>query len=252
MMRVLETAACLFKHGHYEQALETVDESLASFPDSGRLWELRGLILRAIGNLPLACDSLEHAAVLIPLSLSGQLTLADCFSRLGQRGLALLVAQHLLALGQLDWSLSLHLAHVFDRCDQPGVSVEICRLVCKQNPAAHQAFFDLGYFLGRARRPAEQIEAAARHAIRLAPNHANYRVGLSVFLWQQDRSSEALEQVAPLTHEQIGAIRCACCLQKLANIYSYGLAFGQSQACIDRINELEATRPHAQDGGCCS
>src|SRR6202008_164145 len=149
------------------EALEAIDESLAAAPDEGRLWELRGLILRARGDLAQACDSLEHASLLGPLSSSGQLTLADCCARLGQRGLALLVGQHLLARGRLDASLLLYLAHIFDRCEQPSVSVEICRLACLRAPGFHQACFDLGYFLGRDGQPADQIEAAARRAIEL-------------------------------------------------------------------------------------
>ncbi len=239
-MRVLETASSLFKRGFHEEALEVIDEQLGHSPDEGRLWELRGLILRAMGKLALACDSLEHASLLIPLSASGQLTLADCCSRLDQRDLALLVGQHLLARGQLDPSLLLHLAHIFDRCGQPSVSVEICRLACRRDPGFHQAAFDTGYFLGRNGQPAEEIEAAAREAIRIAPHHVNYRVALAVFLWQHERGDEALAEVEFLTLEQLGKLSCACCLGKLVSIYEHGAAEEQCRACAERIGLLEA------------
>jgi len=248
-MKALETAAALFKRGFHEEALEAIDEALNATPDEGRQWELRGLILRALGDLPQACDSLEHASLLVPLSTSGQLTLADCCSRIGQRGLALLVGQHLLARGQLDSSLLLYLAHIFDRCDQPGVSVEICRLVCTRSPGFHHSFFDLGYFLGRDGQSPDLIEAAARRAIQLAPEHVKYRVGLAVFLWQHQRPREAFKEVAALTLQQLAALQCSCCLTRLESIYRQGVALEQSLACARRLNALQAGQNPAFEGG---
>jgi hypothetical protein len=144
--------------------------------------------------------------------------------------------------------LLLHLAHIFDRCGQPSVSVEICRLACRREPGFHQAAFDTGYFLGRCGRAAEEIEASAREAIRLAPRHVNYRVALAVFLWQHKRADDALAEVTSLTVEQLRELTCACCLGKLVRIYEYGAALEQSRACAERMEWLEAEQAEFEGG----
>lgn len=242
-MESFETAAALYRRGYFEESLES---AIQNFPECGRSWELRGLVQRSLGEVALACDSLEHASLIVPLSISGQLTLADCFSRLGKNSLALLIAQHLLARGNLDASLLLVLAHIFNRCNQPGTSVEVCRLACRKDPSADQAYFDLGHFLGRAGRPVADVIAAARQAIRLAPTKLTYRVGLASLLWVEKESREAYEQIAKLTGAQIASLSCACCLKKLVNIYWHAEAFAQSQACVDRLLDESLSREACQ------
>lgn len=236
-METFETAAALYRRGYFEESLESLDSAIQLSPECGRSWELKGLVQRSIGEIALACDSLEHASLLVPLSVSGQLTLADCFSRLGKNSLALLIAQHLLARGKLDASLLLVLAHIFNRCNQPGTSVEVCRLASRKDPTADQTYFDLGHFLGRAGRPVSEIIAVAKQAIRLAPQKLTYRVGLASLLWCENQPDEAYEQVAALTSEQIMSLSCGCCLKKLVNIYWHAQAFAQSQACVDRLSD---------------
>ncbi|WP_425617321.1 tetratricopeptide repeat protein [Anatilimnocola sp. NA78] len=239
MLRTLESAAALYKRGFHEEALDTIENSLAIAPDDGRLWELRGLVLRATGNIPLACDSLEHASLLVPLSSGGQVTLADCLARTGHGSVAVCIAEHILSLANVDWSLLLYLAQVCDNCGRPDLSIAICREVNWQAPDCHQAFYDLGYYLGRHKQPLAEIEAAARQAIALAPSIANYRVGLASLLWQQERRETAFREADVLSLAELHSLKCECCLRRLVKIFWQAHAFAKSSACVERLAQLQ-------------
>lgn len=249
-MRTLESAVALFRRGNYEEALQVLESSLAVDPDSGRLWELRGLILRAQGNIPLACDSLEHASLLRPLSASGQVTLADCLTRTGHASVAICIAEHILRQPTFDWSLLVYLAQVCDHAQRPDLSITLCEWVNRIAPQCHQAHYDRGYYLGRMRRPLPQIESAARQAIELAPDVANYRVGLASLLWQQGDHEQAFHEAIRLSVEQLHELKCECCLRRLVKIFWSASAFARCQACVDRLDEL-AGGSHSADPRCC-
>ncbi|QDU26812.1 hypothetical protein ETAA8_18950 [Anatilimnocola aggregata] len=246
MTRTLESAAALYRRGFHEEALDAIENSLASSPDDGRLWELRGLVLRATGNIPLACDSLEHASLLVPLSSGGQVTLADCLARTGHGNVAICIAEHIISLANVDWSLLLYLAQVCDQCGRTDLSSELCREVNWRVPTCHQAYYDLGYYLGRERRPLPEIEAAARQAIELAPQVANYRVGLASLLWQQGDAPAAFGEANVLTETELKQLTCECCLRRLVKIYWNASAFAKSSACVERLAELEQSSRQAR------
>jgi len=239
MMRTLESAAALYKRGFHEEALDTIENSLAISPDDGRLWELRGLVLRTTGNIALACDSLEHASLLVPLSSGGQVTLADCLARTGHGSVAICIAEHLLSVANVDWSLLLYLAQVCDNCGRSDLSIEICQEVNRRAPQCHQAFYDLGYYLGRQSRPLAEIEAAARQAIALAPHVANYRVGLASLLWQQGDRRAAFREADVLPIAELNGLKCECCLRRLIKVFWQAHSFAKSSACVERLQELQ-------------
>jgi tetratricopeptide (TPR) repeat protein len=249
-MRTLESAAALYKRGFYDEALDTIECSLASEPHNGRLWELRGLILRALGDIPLATDSLEHASLLAPLSASGQVTLADCLARTGHNSVAICIAEHVLSLKCIEWSLLLYLAQVCDRCGRADLSIELCRAVNQQAPQCHQAYYDLGYYLGRARQPLPEIEAVVRRAIQLAPQVANYRVGLASLWWQQGNAESAYREAETLSDPDLKRLTCECCLRRLVKIFWSAGDYAKSQICVERLDELDGDS-HQSDAGCC-
>lgn len=249
-MRTLESAAALYKRGFYDEALDTLECSLATSANNGRLWELRGLVLRAMGNIPLACDSLEHASLLAPLSAGGQVTLADCLARTGHDTVAICIAEHVLSLANIEWSLLLYLAQVCDRCHRADLSIELCREVNWRAPRCHQAYYDLGYYLGRAKKPLKDVENAARQAIALAPQVANYRVGLASLLWQQGNWEAAHDEANRLTDSELSRLTCECCLRRLVKIFWSAGDYEKSQICVERLAELEGGS-HQADPGCC-
>ncbi|WP_254508902.1 tetratricopeptide repeat protein [Anatilimnocola floriformis] len=249
-MRALESAVNLFRGGLYDEALLVLESNMTAEPDCGRLWELRGLVLRAQGNISLACDSLEHATLLRPLSHSGQVTLADCLTRLGRPQVALCIAEHVMTLKSVDCSLLVYLAQVCDSAQRPDLSVKLCERVNERLPQFHPAHYDRGFYLGRLGRPLEEIEAAARQAIAIAPDVANYRVGLASLLWQRGDFDGACCEAAQLSPSQLQQLTCECCLRRLIKIFWSANAFGRCQACVERLEEL-AGDSHSADPGCC-
>lgn len=69
----------LFQSG---RALKRLRRGLGNAPHAGCLWELYGVIQHARRQFSKAVGALETATMLRPLSLGGQLALADCFSSL--------------------------------------------------------------------------------------------------------------------------------------------------------------------------
>ena len=81
------------------------------------------------------------------------------------------------------------------------------------------AWYNLGYYIGRCGGYDSEVEEATRRAIALDSQNSRYRVGLAGLLYRHDRMEEAIDLISSFTEEAITAIDCICCLKKVVELY---------------------------------
>lgn len=208
-----------FANGRLLDALESLQRCLTINPDSGRGWELLGLVFHGMRTWGEARIALEQASLRVPLTAAADCALADSYLAEGQRDWA--KSQYKSLIGRRDVSATVLLATAagFDHLGEPGSSVVACRRALAVDPGSAQSYFDLSYYLGRCGAPDSQIEANARYAINLAPDSIAYRIGLAGFLHTSGRSQEAADLLQPLTHHHVSQMCCQCCLIRLLGVF---------------------------------
>jgi tetratricopeptide (TPR) repeat protein len=234
----LDDAYQLFRVRRYAAAQELVDRVLAQDSDSGRAWELKGLLAWVSGERDLTEQALETAATLVPLLPTPAVALGDCYASAGRHELAVGWYEQSAEHPERSVGSLLAAAAGLDVLDLPYRSVRICRIAVQRDPEFAQSYFDLGYYLGRSGAPAHIVEAAARKAIQLAPQRMNYRVGLAAFLAQRHRMQDACDLVRQLPLDDLQQLNCTHCLTRLQFLYTLSQDQERAAACLDRCQQL--------------
>lgn len=204
----------------------------------GRAAERLGIVEYQHRNLRAACAQLELAASLIPLTVDGVFALAGCYAATGRRTLAVNWHLTLLSSRRVQPAQLLDSARIVDGWGDPRAAVCLCRDAVRRDLDFAQGFFELSWFLARSGCPLSIIEAQARRAIHLAPDHCGYRTSLASLLWRHQRHDQAAELIAVLTPQALRSIRCGCCLQRILEIVNYHGNESQIEACHETLKTL--------------
>lgn len=239
----LQTATQLYEQGHLEEALALTESALEWHPDHGPFWELRGLIHRARKECHTSLYCLETASVFLPLSPAGRCALADAYSQTGRHELACDLYRSLLVWREVPCKVLLQAAAGLDGLGHPGLALKACREAVRRDPEAAQAYYDMGYYMGRCRYPPAMIESMARKAVALEPDRGQFPVGLASFLWKHDWPEEAHRAIRHLTAEQLDEIPCRCCLERVMAIYEKAGDWEQVRLCHRRLLSTEEQEP---------
>lgn len=239
---VLETARHCFSQGQMDDAYAHLQRILDDNPDSGRAWEMLGLVYHARQQWEPALRALEKASVYIPLQPMAQCALADSYLACGRGDWAREFYEDLLHREDLTSGVLLNTAAGLNLLGDPWAAVAACRKAIGLEPYEAQPYFSLSFYLGRTGAPERLIESTARHAIDLAPENLTFRVGLAGYLHVRGRTSETEALLAAVTQDDIESLNCQCCLERLRAIFEALGDHSRVHLCGERATIIGRSR----------
>lgn len=223
----------------FQPALKLTQLGLTRNPDSGRLWELQGLIYFGMQDYFSAVRGLERATMLKPLTNPARICLAQAYGKTGRNELSLDLLKGLISCDLLSVINLLQLASALDEFDHPELALQACRRAMQDDPSNAQACYDMGYYSARCGCPPHVTEALARKAISLNPDEIRYQVGLASLLIKQQRRVDALKVISKFRDEDLERIGCRCCLQRILDLYEQYGDFHRTTLCRQRLMILD-------------
>lgn len=220
---LIDAAEKSYIAGRLHQTVLITDAALKKYPDEGRIWELKGLAHRALGEAKPAMQALETATLLVPLRPAARCALADCYAYAGHGRLAHDMYLALADDSQTPPELWLPIATGFDFVGAPALALSVCRWAIQWDPDSPQAWHDFGCYLGRCGYAPRLVLNCARRAVSLDPKTGRWRIGLVSLLYQAGHADEAHAAARKLTDLQIADAICPCCLLRVAEVFdAYG------------------------------
>ncbi|MCG8450405.1 MAG: hypothetical protein MI725_12625 [Pirellulales bacterium] len=225
---VCERATKLFQSGFIRPSLDVIAIELEQDPEQGELWLLRATILHSQAKWEEALPAIETASVLMPLTIGGQLVLADCYSQLGKHELALMLYEHLLAQSPLPVDYYAELYAGFKRAGKLELALSACRKAIELAPDNDEAYFGLAHCMSGLAFAPRQVTTILRKALELAPDKPQYRISLAIQLSLTKRRNEAYGVLAKATPEIIETISCNCAARHLLELCAWA---GDEERC---------------------
>ncbi|MCH2595172.1 MAG: tetratricopeptide repeat protein [Pirellulales bacterium] len=223
-----QRATKLFKSGFTQPALDVIELELRDRPDQGELWLLRATILHCEGRWPEALNAIETASTLMPLTVGGELVLADCYSHLGKHELALVSYEHLLSRQTLPVDYYAGLYAGFKRADKYELAMSACRMAIELLPENDEAYFGMAHCMSALAYPPRQITTVLRKAVELSPDKPQYRISLSLQLSLTKRRSQAYEVLSKREPEILESLSCNCMARQLLELCAWA---GDQERC---------------------
>lgn len=223
-----ERARCLFQRGYTQPALDVVEVQLNENPEDGELLFLKASILHSEARWRDALDAIEVAACMIPLPISGQLVLADCYSHLGKHDLALTAYEHLLELSPLPVEYYAGLYAGFKRAGKLEQALACCRKAIEIDPENDEAYFGLAHCMSDLAFAPRQITSILRKTVELAPEKAQYRMSLVIQLMLTKRLNEAYGILCQGEPDILEKVSCKCVTRHLMNLCAWA---GDERRC---------------------
>ena len=218
---VCEKATRFFEAGSIQPALKLLTYELERRPDQGELWLLLATILHSQAEWETALQAIETASVLIPLTIGGQLVLADCYSHLKKHELALVGYQHLLKRSALPIDYYAGLYAGFKRAGKLDLALASCRKAVELSPENDEAYFGMAHCMSGLAFPPRQITTILRKAVELAPDKPQYRISLAIQLSLTKRRSEGYEILATKSADILETVNCACVARQLLELCAW-------------------------------
>ena len=229
----------LYEGGELSAALALIKRHLVRRPDDGRVWELAGLIQFATGEYSRSVAAIERASVHIPLRPAARVCLGHGYGKIGRRTLSRDLLAGLIRNESVSVPLLLQVASGLDAIDHPSIALQACRRAAERDPQNAQPYYDMGYYAARCGYEPRYTESLARKAISLDPQNVCFRVGLAAHLFRQDRVQDAYEAVRALTNEQIEAVTCSCCLNRIVSVYEAAGDYRRVVLCRQQLLQIE-------------
>lgn len=213
-----ERAHQLYNEGQYEEALVTLREGLALYPNSVELHVGVGYAQLAREEFAWARHSFEQALVLEPEHEDGLAGLGETLLKLGQDEASLRCFRRTLELGYADdVDLMLQVGRslfregsVRERSDLFEVAKEFFETAVQQVPDSAEAVACVGYAQHRLSEDESAI-ASLRRSLQLDSDHAEARIYLANILYDQSEYEAALyhfERTNPDDHwDELGIWR---------------------------------------------
>lgn len=215
---LVHRAAKLFQAGLFQPALDIIELEFNNSPDQEDLLILSATILHAQANWSAALVAIETASTLVPLPLSGQLVLADCFSHTGKHELALVAYQHLLSKESLPLDYYAALYAGFDRAGKTELALATCRKAIELSPDSDEAYFGMAHSMSKLAYSPRQITSVLRKAVALAPDEPNYRISLVVQLLLTKRRGEAHKILTAGSDALLNNLQCPCIARQVLDL----------------------------------
>lgn len=236
----------LYERGFARPAIDVLEAELTRSPDNGAAWRLRAVLLAREGRMDEAFDNIQQALTLVPLGYEGLLVLAGGYLRAGRRELARCLCLECARNERFPTALWEPLYALLTGLELWSGALRLCQRALRERPEDDVLCFVTAQALRRCGRPPEHAAAMLRKAVHLNPRDVRYRVALTVQLIQLQRSQEAQAHLEKLSHGDLAAVDCRCCLQKLLPA-CIQLGDGERAAAVAR--RLAQLTPVAAAGG---
>ena len=233
-------ARSLYLNGDQRTAVQLVEQSLEQDPDDGEAWELLGTMRHGQKLLPEALQALETATSLQPLSLGGQLAIADCYARLGHRETAFAVFVHLADRDNLPSRYLADVAMGLGRLGDFNRALKLAREGAHRDPFCDNAAYAVAYYMSKCGCPGEVILPVLLKVVQLAPDVTIYQVALANLYHQIGRVDDAFSVLSRLSPQQLYALGCRDCLCRIASLFEERGDTVRREACLSRLEELES------------
>jgi tetratricopeptide (TPR) repeat protein len=234
----------LHQAGQTLQAIGCLNEHLEVEPDSGRVWEMLGILTNTLQEVPLAMSALERASSLVTLSIQGQLTLAKCYERTGFRETAKAIYLHLATLERLADEHLKPLAEGLGKFGEYQMALAVCRQAAKRMPDSSEPLLGIVHYMRRLRIPAERILPTLFRAYRLAPEDKDCRITLAWLLHETGQSAAGARLLEQLDCDDFTCIRCLTLMQ---HIHETVGNIDHANDCRHRLKVLAGEWPSGRD-----
>ena len=204
----------LYDRGFAKAAIDILEAELARFPDEGKLWRLRAVLLQREGRRDEAFDNIQRALVLVPLGYEGLLVLADGYARRGDRAAAGGILSDLAMDGSFPAELWEPLYSGMASIGRWQAALAVCRRAGRLRPEDDAICFAASTALVKLGRPPQLALAMLRRAIGLNPSEPRYRVSLAMLLARLGDFEAGYRTFVELSRDEVESIDCRCCLQK--------------------------------------
>jgi tetratricopeptide (TPR) repeat protein len=193
---IYERAVQLYDAGQYAEAADLARQALQESPDDGRLWQLYGTARCNLQDFDSAREALENASALIALHPLAQYALATCYHRMGQPDLARVTYEHL-AEAVVNTGLLSALAARLGALDESAAALKVCRRITDLDPAHHQAFFGIAFYLCRLGFSSEALIPHLAMAVDQTGRPSLVQVGGSRLVLRGDEAVQILVRHVP-------------------------------------------------------
>ncbi|MEN1681421.1 MAG: hypothetical protein AAGJ46_17710 [Planctomycetota bacterium] len=208
-------AASLHRHGRSPAAVALIDDAISRTPERASLWVLRSIIRHGRGEWSAALADAEMALTLAPLPVGGQLVLADCYSRLGHRELAIAGFLRVVERSALPSPVYARLYSGFRRCGRVDLALRACQAAVEASPADSAAYFAAAHCMASLHYSAASIARMLRQAVAISPSNRHYRISLAIHLVRDGKLAEAHHQLQLLNSTDLAEIECPWSARKL-------------------------------------
>ena len=234
-----ERAHQLYNDGNYDEALDTLREGLALYPNAVELHVGVGYARVAREEFAWARKSFEEALVLDPDHEDALAGLGETLLKFGQAPGALKAFRRVLELGyQDDVELMLQVGRALFRDGRMEEAKEFLEVAVQQVPDNAEAVAMVGYTEHRMGRDAAAI-ATLRRALQLDPDHTEARIYLGNVLYDRgefEGSLYHLDRTSPDDHwDELGIWRL---IELKKSTYRLNDDDPALKAWDDRLNEL--------------
>jgi Flp pilus assembly protein TadD len=182
---IYERAVQLYDAGQYAEAADLARQALQESPDDGRLWQLYGTARCNLQDFDSAREALENASALIAL-----------YHRMGQPDLARVTYEHL-AEAVVNTGLLSALAARLGALDESAAALKVCRRITDLDPAHHQAFFGIAFYLCRLGFSSEALIPHLAMAVDQTGRPSLVQVGGSRLVLRGDEAVQILVRHVP-------------------------------------------------------
>ena len=235
-----------FRDQQLSQARDLCQRGIEVYPESGRLWELVGVVAWFQGDTAPCLHALERASMLVPLQPLAQLALASAYALVDKPDLARTVYSHLATAPEFPVPLLPQLAAGLGRLRENAAALLVCERLIDLRPTYHPAWFGVAFYRQRLGEPIENVLAPLEQAHRLAPNARTYRLNLAACLARLNRFAEAFSFIDEIP---IAEIPHASWIRQMRPIFVSLGDLARVWECDERLQALEQDeKPH---GGSC-
>ena len=242
-----ERAHQLYNEGNYDDALDTLREGLALYPNAVELHVGVGYARVARDEFAWARRSFEEALVLDPDHEDALAGLGEALLKFGQTAAAVRSFRRILELGyQDDVELMLQVGRALFRDGLMEEATEFFDIAVQQVPDNAEAIAMVGYAEHRLGKDDAAI-ATLRRALQIDPDHAEARIYIGNILYDRGEYEAALyhlDRTSPDDHwDELGIWRL---IELKKSTYRLGDDDPSLKPWDDRLTELDGD-PNAID-----
>ncbi len=233
------TGLRLCELGQLHEADALVRLALERRPDDGRLAELQAIVWHGQEEYELAQGAFEAAQMLVPLSVPGQLAMADTLRRLGQREAARTTLEYLAGRDDVPTSHLSALAVGLAQLGDYELALNVCREASRREPERDEPLYGMAFYMTKLGHPVQRIVPVLERAHSLAPDCVHYRAALAIMYSRADMWPQSYAMFRPLEPAQVG---CMNCLQHMIRVFEHVGDEARRTACIARLMAIAEQR----------